>query len=303
MDKIGQKGFLRDSQHCGVASYEKQKNPLSIEEIKDIIHHVAELGSGTIYFSGGEPLLRSGLVDLVHTAVERGCKVQFDTNGLLLDATMARQLSLCGGQILVGVSLDSPEKKAHDLNRGVEGIFDAAVEAIESCVRERVPVNISYYMTRDAFQRGELERIIQLSRELQVDGLRVLTPALSGRLFEDHDSAFSREEESTLMVRLEEEKGFAFLEHKNIYNNHRCSAFDMELMYISPYGEVQPCIYVPVRFGNLREEPLTRILNRMWKHWIFKGKNIRCLAQNLPCLEMCKNSQPEALPLDSDALS
>jgi len=264
--------------HCGVVTSEKQAQELTTLEVMEIIDQVAVMGTGTIYFSGGEPLLRRDFARLVRAAVDRRCRVQFDTNGLLLDGDLARQLKACNGEILVGVSLDSPERQAHDRHRGVEGIFDAALSAIEHCVCEEIPVDISYYLTRDAFARGELEDTIRLGRELSVDGVRIITPALSGRLIERHDLAFLPQEELELMKRLKAEEGFAFLEHRDVYTNHRCPSFDMELIYISPYGDIQPCIYVPTTFGNLREEPLTSILKRMWRDRIFKGENVQCLA-------------------------
>ena len=44
---------------------------------------------------------------------------------------------------------------------------------------------------------------------------------------------------------------------------------DNVYFYISPYGEVQPCCFMPLRFGNIREEPLKDILDRMWSHEMF----------------------------------
>ena len=52
-------------------------------------------------------------------------------------------------------------------------------------------------------------------------------------------------------------------------------------LYISPYGEVQPCCFIPLSFGNIRDEPVSAILDRMWNHPMYKHK---CLRTECPML-------------------
>jgi len=269
--------------HCGIENCQKSDGvELDTQELFGIFDQAAEMGAKGVYITGGEPLLRSDFLDLVNDAVSSGLRVRFDTNGLLLDHAMARRLKDLGGSILVGVSLDSPDRHEHDENRKVEGIYDAAIEAIRCSVREGLSVNISYFVTRESLATDSLERTMDLGKRLGVDGIRILTPANTGRLIEEREMKLTREEEDAMRARLE--PGFAFVERKDVTATHRCPAMGMECIYISPYGEVQPCIYVPVAFGNVREEPLEAIVRRMWNHEMYCSQNnTGCLSSKLPC--------------------
>jgi hypothetical protein len=78
------------------------------------------------------------------------------------------------------------------------------------------------------------------------------------------------------------EPGFVFLEEAtgSGLNSGYCSAIRKRFIYISCYGDVQPCCYVPLSFGNIRSEPLIRITKRMWNHPIFNMNAQECIMNN-----------------------
>jgi MoaA/NifB/PqqE/SkfB family radical SAM enzyme len=173
------------------------------------------------------------------------------------------------------VSLDSPDPAEHDKHRGIKGAYDGVIQAIEACKAEGFKVNLSYFATRENLSNGKLKKAIDLGRKLDVNGVRVLQPILCGRLKDAHDMQFTPKEEEKLLDLLD--PGFAFLERNDIREDQRCPSFNKEYIYISCYGEVQPCCYVPLMFGSVRDEPLERILTRMWNHEMFRGENTQCL--------------------------
>ncbi len=123
---------------------------LSFEEIEEVVREAASLGVRKVRLTGGEPLVRKGIEDLVRriAAIEGVEDLGLTTNGILL-APKAEALARAG-LMRVNVSLDTldPERYAWitrggDLHRVLEGI-DAAVAAgrapVElSCVVERCP--------------------------------------------------------------------------------------------------------------------------------------------------------------------
>ena len=266
--------------HCMVKNYIKKDPELTLDEIADVIDQAAKIGTKCIYYFGGEPLVRSDFVDIIRITNEAGRRARFDTNGALLDADTARRLREVGGLYIVGVSVDSPDAAHHDAHRGLDGSFDDAVRAIENCKVENIPVHISYYVTKDGLHNGDLQKTIALGRDLGVDGIRVMSPIICGRLVDSPDMKFTREEERELQTQLI--PGFVYLEQDSITSDCRCPAFQKEYLYISCYGEVQPCCFVPVTFGNIREEPLAAVVQRMWKSTMFAGDNDKCLGCSVP---------------------
>ena len=71
----------------------------------------------------------------------------------------------------------------------------------------------------------------------------------------------------------------AYVPLKNFFFQNQSSSqcrgvANKEYVYVSPYGDVQPCCFMPLSFGNIREEPLKTILERMWKHPMYSESSI-----------------------------
>lgn len=101
---------------------ETREAPIAMERFKQVITELGELGCKKIHFSGGEPMLRPQLPDLVAHATDLGMRVTLTTNGTLIDKEKAKAL-ITAGLRGVNVSIDSPIRKVHEKVRGVEGSF------------------------------------------------------------------------------------------------------------------------------------------------------------------------------------
>ncbi len=104
--------------------------PLSMQRWAEILTELAGAGCQKIHLSGGEPLLRAGLPELVAHAVGLGLRVTMTTNGTLLDKAQAKDLVQAGLRG-VNISLDAPDRKLHDTLRGVPGAWKKACRAVE----------------------------------------------------------------------------------------------------------------------------------------------------------------------------
>jgi MoaA/NifB/PqqE/SkfB family radical SAM enzyme len=102
---------------------------LTTTEMKDSIAELAKLGVSGIGFTGGEPLLRKDIFELIKYTKELGLIANFNTNGFYLDKENARAL-IESGIDSINISLDSADKHMHDSIRGCSGAFDKAIEAI-----------------------------------------------------------------------------------------------------------------------------------------------------------------------------
>jgi len=124
----------------GNAGYFIEKNALldeelSIDEWKSIIDKIAHYKPGII-LTGGEPLLRKDLLEIVAHVKRRGLTCEIQTNGTLISEGAAEKLVEVG---LDGVifSVLGPNPSIHDEETGVSGSFDAAIEGVKSLVKFR----------------------------------------------------------------------------------------------------------------------------------------------------------------------
>lgn len=127
----------------------RYKNELTTDEGKKLISDLAAFRSPVILFSGGEPLMREDLPELVEFAVDQGMRAVISTNGTLLTKKTVNILKKTGISY-VGVSLDGMEK-THDRFRGVEGAFNTTVKGIRTCLEEGIKVGVRLTMNRKNF--------------------------------------------------------------------------------------------------------------------------------------------------------
>jgi len=259
---------------CSVDNYrDNQLDPeLSTEELKRVIDSIANLGAIKINFFGGEPLLRSDILELVSHASKRGLFVFIDTNSILLDKTLVVRLKKAGVSSIL-ISLASTIDFIHDQLCGKKGTHRKVMEGIGLCLEEKIPCVISTIATRSSIRSRELTKIIDFAKKSNVTGVRILLPMLSGKWGQQNEELLTPSELDYVFKCIE--PGFVYLEsgfssYNAKFGRRKCSATEKEIIYISPSGEVQMCYTVPTTFGNIRERKLDEIIENMWRHDSFK---------------------------------
>ena len=151
--------------HCYSDSYaQKYPDELTTEQARANMDDLAGYGIPALLFSGGEPLTRPDVFELMAYATGRGLRVTLSTNGTLIDAATAARLKNIG-LTYVGISLDGIGA-TNDLFRGKTGAFDAAVRGLRHCRAVGQKVGLRLTLTRrncadlhEIFDFIEAERI------------------------------------------------------------------------------------------------------------------------------------------------
>ena len=153
-------------EHCYAgADCEAAVNELSTAEAKALVDDLADFGVPVLLFSGGEPLVREDLAELVAYADDAGLRPVLSTNGTLLTRERARELKAAGLKY-AGVSVDGlPER--NDRIRGEEGAFDAAVRGIEACLDVGLKTGLRYTITEHNVD--DLAGVVDLLVDVGVD--------------------------------------------------------------------------------------------------------------------------------------
>ncbi|MFC2052313.1 radical SAM protein [Chloroflexota bacterium] len=164
--------------HC-YASADSQRSPeeMDTEAGRVFVHDLADFGVPVILFSGGEPLLRKDLFTLASSARELGIRVALSTNGTLITAEVAREISRIGFAE-VGISLDGIGAN-NDRFRGRKGAFEAALAGIRNCVTQGLRVSLRLTITRFNYQ--EIPTIFRLVEAEGIDRVCFYHLAYSGR--------------------------------------------------------------------------------------------------------------------------
>lgn len=299
--------------HCRrVETNEAVESDMSTEDGRRLIEQLAELGRGQgfmpiLVFSGGEPLCREDLFELIEYAVSLGVKPALATNGTLIDSDVARRVKASGVE-RVSVSLDGATSEVHNKLRQLEGSFEDALAGIGKLREEGVEFQINVTLTKH--NADQLYDIFELAKNIGAVAVHVfmLVPVGCGEEFAQEDMLSSEEYEEMLgkiadiekkdelqikvtcgphYERVRREMGVSKKGHGggghpgNMATTKGCLA-GLGVLFVGHQGDVFPCGYLPVNCGNVLKENLADIwyenadLARMRKVSELEGKCGAC---------------------------
>jgi MoaA/NifB/PqqE/SkfB family radical SAM enzyme/SAM-dependent methyltransferase len=276
--------------HCYNAGRSEKDVPL--KALEDLAKRLQALGTVMVTLTGGEPLLREDLEEIAG-AFDETTSLILGTTGDGLTAERARRLRE-RGVFAVGISLDTTDEKEHDRMRGREGAFRVALDGLETAGENGL---YPYAVTVASHELLDPERFfpfLEFARDAGAREVHLLEPSATGRLAGQTEMLLTGEERRTILeyqkqVAADEDlpvlSTFLYLESAEAFG---CGA-GLTHLYIDGSGEVCPCNLVPLSFGNVLDEPLDRILDRLGQH--FQRPRTACVGRML-----AKHVPPHQLP-------
>jgi len=257
--------------HCYRDAGVKAGQELSTEEGKNLIDEIAKAGFKIMIFSGGEPLMREDIHTLVRHAVQRGLRPVFGTNGTLINPKEAARLKQSGAMAM-GISLDSVDPDSHDRFRGAAGAWQKAVEGMAACREAGLPFQV--HTTVVDWNYDEIEKITDFAVQSGAVAHHVFFLVPAGRGADIEAESLRAERYEKLLQRIMEKQKQVAIELKptcapQFMRIARQLGVDTRFSkgclagtaycIISPVGNVQPCAYLEVSAGNVRETPFSEI--------------------------------------------
>lgn len=253
-------------EHCSAqVMVARDKKKMSLIDYANLSEELDRLNVFRINITGGEPLLRKDLELLLLTigASKRHIKIQ--TNGLLL--TEERVLSLKrAGVNAIAMSLDFADKKEFEQFRGVSKSYQKILDNIKLVRRYGLQVSLGCVVTHQSIRSGATEKMILLAKDNGCHLLLNIAVAV-GRWANKEEFLFDKEGEDRKEVeRLLKKYPFVHTDHET----YGCPAAQRKI-YITPYGDAIPCPFLHVSFGNVKDEPLSFIREKMLLGYKFVG--------------------------------
>ncbi|PVX24567.1 MAG: radical SAM/SPASM domain-containing protein [Candidatus Bathyarchaeum sp.] len=277
--------------HCYSNSGKSETKELSTEEAKKVVKQIADFGVTSLAFSGGEPLMRKDFFEVAKYAVDLGLYVSLATNGTLLNKEVVKKLKETGVHY-VEVSLDGVEAKTHDYFRGKEGAFEQTLTGLKNCIDKEICTCIAVTATKNNLK--QIPAVLDLSEKMGIDRFTLFNFIPTGRgkdIIAEDPSPEEREQIlSYLNKQLSEDRKIAILSTTPQLARValQCSTTQEDLMMplahmeaakvskraraladfiggcgaarfycaISPEGDVQPCVFMPLVVGNLTKEKI-----------------------------------------------
>lgn len=263
--------------HCHATAGKPAPGELSTEEGKRLLEEIAALDEfRTIVFSGGEPLLRQDIWQLLRYARWLRLPVSIATNATLVTLEIARELKRCGVANLA-IGLDGATAGTHDQIRGIPGAFDRTMAGIDATKRAGLGLQLNMTLMRQNY--SELGQMLDLADELnsQIVLLYHLVPMGRGTGLELSpeqyrsvpELVFQKQGRSNAVVEPTcAPQYWAYLVSRQGENGWKKKMAEKVFMgcvaggglcYVKPDGEVWACPFIPISGGNVRQTPLQAI--------------------------------------------
>ncbi|MDF1557530.1 MAG: radical SAM protein [ANME-2 cluster archaeon] len=253
--------------HCALPDT-KHKTSLSIPTIKDIIDQSVDMGATQIIFDGGEPMVYEGLEELV-AHVPAGAISTVFTSGSGLTREKAQALA-DAGLYAVNISLDSPREDEHDRIRGREGVFKETMDAIRHSLKARLLVDI--YVVAAPHNILDLDGFYDLAESAGVHELSFYEIVPTGRWFDREKDILSPEHHRLLDEFVERRSNgpVKVFSIPHVMKTTGCFA-GRRWLHVTPQGDVLPCACIPLPYGNIYDEPLKDIWQRIQRTGIYRS--------------------------------
>jgi len=269
--------------HCSAEPFlNPERRELTTDEIKTVVDDALDLGSNLVIFVGGEPLVHPDIYDLIKYVDKDKAIVMIFTNGWLLEES-AEKLAEAGLATL-NISIDSSEPEVHNKLRRVKGLYKRAFAGAKKCREMGILTGISTYASHDTLASGQFEKLLKIGQDEGFHEVTIFDCIPSGRFLKDPSVMLSNDEKKKV---IELAMKYHDMDHpmgviaQAIVNSEigvGCFGAYAQF-YMTAYGDINPCDFNPISFGNVRDKSLKQIWYEMIAHPDFCYKHRTCRMQ------------------------
>lgn len=255
---------MYNCKHCS-NSFRKDNEELSTNDLTNLVEQLLDMGVSIIGFTGGEPLLRDDLCEIISKVDDRAESVVF-TSGYSLSSEYAQSLANAGLNT-IGISLDHFNEQTFDNMRGRVGAFQNSLTAIKNAANAGIYTMVQTVVKPKDFSDNHLWKLAELISTTKAHEIRVLETIPAGNLLKCSKGSFFTMDERNKLIDFQRKanriKGFpkiTVFAHTESHDLFGCGA-GTQHSYIDCNGNLCPCDFVPLSFGNVK----TASIDQLWK--------------------------------------
>jgi len=271
--------------HCR-ASAMPGRNPaeLTTEEGYKLLDQIRAFGDPLMVFTGGDPLKRPDLYDLIRYSVSLGLRTNVTPSATpLLTASAIDKFKRCG-ITRMAISVDGPDAETHDSFRGVPGTFDRAMFALRHA--RDIALDTQFQTTVTRRNMNKLAQVAERVAEVRSRMWSLFFLVVTGRALADDDlTAEEYEKVFEFMYDISKVAPFDVKTTEAMHyrryvaqrqkrehgpSNETASARGMVFrtagvsdgrgfVFVSHTGEIFPSGFLPVSAGNVRNDSLVQV--------------------------------------------
>ncbi len=289
--------------HC----YQKNDSGSDLDEALMIAtaHKVRDAGVAMFDIEGGEPFVRFDRLLTLVEALDERCEIWVNTTGAGVEPGMMEKLKAAGLFGLM-VSIHSPDADVHDAFTGTPGSFETACEILRTCRRLGLVGAFNTVLSEGEVKSGGIARIMDLARDLDCDYVQLIHPKPAGvwlgrkEDMQTDPAIIQMARQEHLRYNSAETRSYPSLAaqvQEEADSVLGCTAGAIDRFYVGAGGEVQPCEFLNISFGNVNEESFDAIYKRMRSYFPEPRTDWLCCTQAEAICEIFKTRDGHGTPL------
>lgn len=247
-----------------------KREDLSFEQIKKTIHELYEMGTVNVGITGGEPMLRTDILDILRE-IPDGMEGQLFTTGHNITPEVAKEIKKTNISRCI-ISIDHFKAERANELRHYDNAFNEAVEAVKNLVANDIYTAVTLCVTDDLLEQRMLEKYLDFVIDLGPHEIRIVLPIPQGNL-ENREVALLYNDAVKFVKDFRSERAdrtdiptllnFCELESLSYIG---CGA-GANYISVNNDGMITPCVAVGLAFGNINEKSIKEIYEEMGEYF------------------------------------
>jgi len=299
------KGCGNQCKHC-YQRFDKRED-LPIDKLKGVFKNLRELKISFINIEGGEPMLKLDRLKEVMSVIDERSEVWVNTSGFSVNNEKAEEMR-GWGVFGVMVSLHHWDEKKHDEFVGRSGSFREAVKSLEIFKNSGLSTAINCVGTQELLKDKGFQKIMEIAKKKGCAIVQLIHEKPAGAWINKNDTLKKDYIEKLCNYHIMYNTNSNYKDYPAVSSqafesqaeNFGCTAGGIERFYINGNGDVQPCEFVNISFGNVNEEDFINIYKRMRKIFNKPRKTWICCTEHERINKELKKMKSILTPLSKE---
>ncbi|ODA42963.1 radical SAM domain protein [Desulfosporosinus sp. BG] len=276
-----------------------------IEILIRTVSKLQKMGIAFFNIEGGEPFLVYDRLKRLCSAIDVRSEIWINSTGAGMDREKLVELKDLHVTAIM-FSLHSPDADAFNRFMGSNSAWDTMLDGVKMCHDIGLPVAFNTCLMRDDFYNGTFERIMVLVRDFKACLIQIIKPKPAGGWLEKEAIEFTPEDLAyikTQVNRYNSQKEFSgypaisaqiIEEDKGVFG---CTAGGIDRFYINAKGDLQPCEFLNISFGNIAVDNFEDIYQKMRSCFAWGGDCYLCESCSKTIHKIYQENSLKSLPL------
>jgi MoaA/NifB/PqqE/SkfB family radical SAM enzyme len=291
-------------EHC-YQKLDKGKD-VDINLLIPIAMHLQDNGMAFFNIEGGEPFLQYERLRQLCDVIDTRSEILINSTGDGMTLEKLKELNRRGNVLGIMFSLHTFDPQTLNTFMKSEKAWENLTNGIRLCHEAGLDVTFNSCITREDYYNGNFERVMDRAKEFGATIIQFIKPKPAGGWLASGVEKFSKEDLDHIRQKmidyntLKKYRDYPFIAAMIIDEDEEhfgCTSGGTDRFYINAKGDVQPCEFLNISFGNITEEKFEVIYDRMRKVYEVPGSNWLCEKHADQVAELLKETGSNILPL------